>query len=118
MPQAADGKGNYSRKYLERERAKFKGMTDAAFDSYLQEKEMTEEVVTKVRGRVKWFNAMKGYGFITMIDSKDKPEVFVHYSSIVADTQYKSLKEHDLVEFNLIQAEKGPQAQEVTIVKE
>ena len=64
----------------------------------------------KVQGRVKWFNNTKGYGFIGRDDGAD---VFVHYSAIVADG-FRSLNEGDLVEFEIVQGQKGPQAANVT----
>jgi cold shock protein len=80
-------------------------------------KVMTEEVAkVKVRGTCKWFNATKGYGFLVQEDKSAK-DVFVHYSQLQGDG-YKSLKEGDVVEFNVIQGEKGLQAQEVSVVKE
>jgi CspA family cold shock protein len=58
-------------------------------------------------GTVKWFNAEKGYGFITPEDgSKD---VFVHYSGIEG-SGYRSLEEGQKVEFTVTQGQKGPQA--------
>ena len=60
-------------------------------------------------GTVKWFNADKGFGFITQ---ENGPDVFVHFSAIV-ETGYKSLNEGDLVEFQITQGPKGPQAQSV-----
>lgn len=60
-------------------------------------------------GKVKWFNAEKGYGFITGDDGKD---VFVHFSSIKADG-YKTLNEDDTVSYEVGENERGPQALEV-----
>lgn len=60
-------------------------------------------------GKVKWFNAEKGYGFIVPEDGKD---VFVHFSSIVQDG-YKSLEEGQVVEFDLEDGPRGPQAKNV-----
>lgn len=66
---------------------------------------------SRVRGKVKWFNNSKGYGFIEQSDGH--PDVFVHYSAIQEDG-YKSLQEGQLVEFDLIDGPKGPQAENVT----
>jgi CspA family cold shock protein len=60
-------------------------------------------------GRVKWFNAKKGYGFIATSDGRD---VFVHYSSI-AGKGYKNLSEGDPVSFDVVEGEKGPRAENV-----
>ena len=60
------------------------------------------------RGRVKWFNNEKGYGFIEY-DGLNNEDVFVHYSAIEQDG-YKSLKEGQIVEFTLIETAKGNQA--------
>lgn len=57
-------------------------------------------------GKVKWFNAAKGYGFITGDDGK---EVFVHFSAIQSDG-YKTLDEGQAVEYEVNDGEKGPQA--------
>ena len=64
-------------------------------------------------GTVKWFNAEKGYGFITPDDgSKD---LFVHFSGIDSDG-YKSLNEGQKVEYQATQGQKGPQASKVRVV--
>jgi CspA family cold shock protein len=68
--------------------------------------------VSVLTGKVKWFNAEKGYGFITRDDGEK--DVFVHYNAILG-SGFKSLKEGDVVEFAVTQGEKGPQAQDVTI---
>lgn len=65
------------------------------------------------RGTVKWFNAQKGYGFITC---EDGSEVFVHYSAINADG-FKVVTEGQEVEFEVVAGEKGPQAQNVTVIQ-
>jgi len=60
-------------------------------------------------GTVKWFNAEKGFGFITDENGKD---IFVHYSQIQKDG-YKALEEGERVEFVTIEGSKGPQAENV-----
>jgi len=72
------------------------------------------EPVAQYKGKVKWFNNAKGYGFI---GREDGPDVFVHYSSIQLDG-YKTLKEGDEVEFDIVQGQKGPQADAVIRYKD
>ncbi len=60
------------------------------------------------RGRVKWFNNDKGYGFIEY-EALTNEDVFVHYSAIDQEG-YKSLKEGEIVDFTLIETAKGCQA--------
>ena len=62
-----------------------------------------------MQGKVKWFNAEKGYGFIEGQDGKD---VFVHFSAIVQDG-VKSLEEGQEVEFDVVEGARGPQAANV-----
>ena len=67
-----------------------------------------------MKGRVKWFNNEKGYGFI---DHSTGEDIFVHYSAIEING-YKTLSENQLVEFKLIETSKGYQAINVRLLKE
>ena len=68
--------------------------------------------MSRTTGKIKWFNNSKGFGFIGQDDGAD---VFVHHSAIQGEG-YKSLEEGDLVEFDVTQGQKGPQAENVTKV--
>ena len=63
----------------------------------------------KEKGRVKWFNDAKGFGFIARDNG---PDVFVHFSAIQSDG-FRSLAEDQEVEFEVVEGAKGPQAQNV-----
>lgn len=65
------------------------------------------------KGKVKWFNNNKGFGFIEQDNGQD---VFVHYSAIVGDG-YKTLAEGQMVEFDVSEGAKGLQATNVTKVQ-
>jgi CspA family cold shock protein len=65
-------------------------------------------------GTVKWFNDKKGYGFITPEDGEK--DCFVHFSAIQSDG-FKSLKEGQRVEFEIVDGDKGPAAQNVMILE-
>jgi cold shock protein len=64
-------------------------------------------------GTVKWFNAEKGFGFITPDDGSQ--DLFAHYSAIQT-SGYRSLDEGQRVEFEVTQGQKGPQASNITTV--
>lgn len=65
-------------------------------------------------GTVKWFDEKKGYGFITEDGGKD---VFVHYSAIVGDG-FRKLAEGDKVTFDIKEGAKGPQADQVQVIRD
>jgi len=72
-------------------------------------------VIKLVKGTVKWFNSSKGFGFI---NSEEGNDVFVHFSALAGeDDDYKTLNENDEVEFDVVQGEKGPQANNVVVTK-
>jgi CspA family cold shock protein len=63
-------------------------------------------------GKVKWFNAEKGFGFITAENGKD---VFAHFSQIQKDG-YKTLEEGEAVSFDITEGQKGPQASNIVSI--
>ena len=65
-----------------------------------------------MRGKVKWFNSEKGFGFITNDEGKD---IFVHYSAIKADG-FKTLEDGQTVEYEEVQTDRGPQAKDVVVL--
>jgi CspA family cold shock protein len=78
------------------------------------EDEARRTKLAQYTGTVKWFNNAKGYGFL---GRDGGPDVFVHYSSIQIEG-YKSLKEGDEVEFDIVEGTKGPQADQVVRLRE
>ena len=60
-----------------------------------------------MKGTVKWFNAAKGFGFISTEDGED---VFVHYSALEENGEFRTLDEGQAVEFEIVEGAKGPQA--------
>jgi len=62
-------------------------------------------------GTIRWFNNKKGYGFIQK--DSDQKDIFVHYSAINMEG-YKTLKAGEKVSFEVVQGQKGPQAEKVT----
>jgi CspA family cold shock protein len=69
--------------------------------------------MAREKGTVKWFNNDKGFGFISR---EGGPDVFVHFRAINSDGGYRSLSEGQRVEFTVAQGQKGPQAENVTVV--
>jgi CspA family cold shock protein len=65
-----------------------------------------------MQGTVKWFNNVKGFGFIGRKDGG--ADVFVHYTAILGGG-YRTLKEGDVVEFEIVDGPKGPQAAKVEV---
>lgn len=64
-------------------------------------------------GKVIWFNSSKGFGFI---HRNNGPDIFVHFSAVEMDG-YKTLNEGDVVEFEVEQGKKGPQAAQVRVIQ-
>ena len=60
-----------------------------------------------MKGTVKWFNAAKGFGFISTENGED---VFVHYSALEETGEFRTLEEGQAVEFEIVEGAKGPQA--------
>ena len=82
---------------------------------YLEIKKLvkkTQEACKMIKGTVKWFNAEKGFGFITSEEDKD---VFVHFSAIQKNG-FKTLEENEEVEFEVVETDKGLQAENVVSV--
>lgn len=65
-----------------------------------------------MKGKVKWFNSEKGFGFITTEEGND---VFAHFSKIQKEG-FKTLEENQEVEFEVVDSEKGPQAENIIIL--
>ncbi|GEK30696.1 cold shock protein CspD [Kurthia zopfii] len=65
------------------------------------------------RGKVKWFDTVKGYGFI---ESDNGDDVFVHFTGIVGDG-FKNLEDNQLVEYELTEGNRGPQASHVVVIQ-
>ena len=65
-------------------------------------------------GTVKWFDEKKGYGFI---EREDGDDVFVHFSAI-QDEGFKTLEDGEKVEFEIVEGDRGPQAEQVVKVEE
>lgn len=66
-----------------------------------------------MRGKVKWFDTKKGYGFIEKEDGSG--DVFVHYTAIKQEG-FKNLEEGQEVEFDIVEGDRGPQAENVEVV--
>jgi cold shock protein len=84
----------------------------SAYFIFPNNKEVYTVMAERETGTVKWFNATKGYGFITRDAGGD---VFVHYSAINSQG-YRSLEEGQRVQFDIIEGKKGLQAQDVSVV--
>lgn len=90
------------------------GRTRRLFNNPPREQQQIEGNIMgeREKGKVKWFNNTKGFGFIEREGAQD---IFVHYSAIKSEG-YRTLKEGQLVEFTVGQGAKGPQAEDVVPV--
>ena len=68
-------------------------------------------------GRVKWFSESKGYGFIESQDEDGAKDVFVHHTGIEG-SGFKTLRENQRVEYEMIQGDKGPKAVNVQVLED
>jgi CspA family cold shock protein len=84
----------------------------SAYSIFPNNKEVYTDMAERETGTVKWFNATKGYGFITRDAGGD---VFVHYSAIQSQG-YRSLEEGQRVQFDIVEGKNGLQAQDVSVV--
>jgi CspA family cold shock protein len=82
---------------------------EKAFTPVFPNRQEDSLAMSRITGKVKWFNNSKGYGFIEQPGSSD---IFVHYSAIQGDG-FKTLEEGQTVEFEVTQGPKGPQAEKV-----
>lgn len=64
------------------------------------------------RGKVKWFDTVKGYGFI---ESENGDDVFVHFTGIIGEG-FKNLEDNQTVQFELVEGNRGPQAANVSVI--
>ncbi|WP_373767335.1 cold-shock protein [Glaesserella sp.] len=70
--------------------------------------------MSKLTGTVKWFNSVKGFGFIAPEQGGD--DVFVHFSAIISESTYRNLKDGDKVEFEIQASDRGPSAVNVKVI--
>ncbi|NNG15498.1 MAG: cold-shock protein [Gemmatimonadales bacterium] len=68
----------------------------------------------RIKGTVKWFNDKKGFGFLTREDGEK--DCFVHHTAILG-SGYKSLREGEQVEFDVVEGDKGPAAENVSRIE-
>ena len=73
---------------------------------------LKDKVMSTTTGTVKWFNEAKGVGFI---EQESGPDVFAHFSALAAEG-FKTLMEGQKVEFTVTEGQKGPQAENITVI--
>ena len=73
---------------------------------------LKDKVMSTTTGTVKWFNEATGFGFI---EQESGPDVFAHFSAIAAEG-FKTLMEGQKVEFTVTEGQKGPQAENITVI--
>lgn len=67
-------------------------------------------------GKVKWFDSKKGYGFILPVENATVGDIFVHYSAIKSENEFKTLKEGMAVSFDVTEGKRGLQALNVMVL--
>ncbi len=74
--------------------------------------------MSKITGKVKWFHPKKGYGFVDTSETRtDRKDTFIYWEFIEMDG-YKTLKAGQVVEYDLVETDKGPQAHNVTVISD
>lgn len=72
----------------------------------------------RLTGKVKWFHPKKGFGFVdTATEREDGKDTFIYYSQIQMEG-FKTLKTGQVVEYNLVETDKGPQAHAVVVIRD
>ncbi|MDH2924306.1 CspA family cold shock protein [Nicoletella semolina] len=70
--------------------------------------------MSKITGTVKWFNSVKGFGFIA--PDQGGNDIFVHFSAIISENSYRNLKDGDKVEFTVEDSHRGSSAANVKVI--
>jgi CspA family cold shock protein len=102
----------YESKYAEKKRRQALEEKSVVKQTDLREVELPAPAPGRLRGRVKWFDQSKGFGFVT---SDQGAEIFIHFSDIQKDG-FRTLNPDEYVEFEIYHSTRGPQAKKLTII--